>query len=389
MTHILIYTDANRYFGTEQNNHILGEAFHNAGFKVSFAQPAASHHLIQLRQALGIKHIWLNEDDSEPRVSEILAQVAPDLIVFSDHGPVSNLVAKQIALKKKVPYLIVSHSADPKLARDDGFDANELQKIYLGAETVISTSQANIDLLNGKFGLPLDRGVVVYPGRPAEFFTEPDLEVRKAIRQSLDIPENHLMCLTVASLHPRKGVQYLHDAINHLQGAKKLDRLHFVWVGEGDYETGQISRFQSVLPQTDMAGLMDASDLFVYPVEYAGSPLVLLEAMAKRLPIIATAVGGVPEIVDETGFLLPDPIWRPIGPVLANTIHWMDQSEQLRTEVGEAGNKRAVQYFKAETMANNYLSLVTMVLKRLANKKAAQPGIYPTVQLQDSTELNR
>ncbi len=405
MTHILIYTDSNGYFGVEQNNHILGLALINAGFSVSMAQPFGQHRLIQERQAAGIEHHWIKPEGNDgEKPSCIIKSLAPDLVLFGDGSPFSNIEAKKTAASNDIPFVVVSYSADPQLSETHADKLADLSMIYSKAETVIGSSQAGLDLLNGKFGLPFDRGAVIYPGRPAEYFQEPDQANRQNVRDDLGLPNDHLLCLTVAPFKEGSGYQHLTDAISHLEKAGKLDRVHFLCIGEGEAEkflNGKAGlqidarKIHCLPPQPDIVPYLDAADLCIQPFEFAELPLILLEAMAKGLPVIATAVGGVSEIVDETGFLLPDPIWRPIGPVLANTIHWMDQSEQLRQELGSAGSKRAIQFFRAETMANNYLSLISMILNRLRakanrdNKKAAPLGQSPAMQLEDQLRCDR
>ena len=61
------------------------------------------------------------------------------------------------------------------------------------------------------------------------------------------------------------------------------------------------------LPDEELHRLLATATLFVHPTRYEGSPLVMLEAMAHRLPIVASAVGGIPDkvIPGETGWLVP------------------------------------------------------------------------------------
>lgn len=385
MNHILLYTDRPGIYGAEQCNHILACAFINVGYRTTFVQPIADHHLIDEREALGVQHSWLAPDDiydlskpantlvdfEEPR--QILSAEMPDLILFSDSCPFANLKAKQVAIELGIPYLVVVHCVNPEWAQDYAKWLPELPEVYTHAQAVISVSQANLDLLNGMFGLPLDRGTVIYNGRPAEYFKTPQFETRRKIRAELGIPADAIVSLTVARLELSKGYQYQMDALVELRKSACWDNLHFVWVGEGFMEE-KLKRMVKMLnmddkvhflgARSDVPDLMDSADIFVLPSQFEGMPLAVMEAMAKGLPVVATAVSGTPEAVDEAGLLIPDPIWGPIAPVLSRSISWLAESDQLRTETGAAAHKRAEQYFRLDTMVNNYLTLVAALVAR-------------------------
>lgn len=85
--------------------------------------------------------------------------------------------------------------------------------------------------------------------------------------------------------------------------------------------------------QSDMRIVLWAADVFVHPSRSEGLGVVLLEAMAARLPVIATGVGGIPEVVreGETGLLVP-----PDNPEsLAKAIQRLKQDEALRQQLGQ------------------------------------------------------
>jgi glycosyltransferase involved in cell wall biosynthesis len=133
--------------------------------------------------------------------------------------------------------------------------------------------------------------------------------------------------LTLARLDPQKGLPYL------LRAAAMLPDVSFIVAGEGAdrpslerdaRDLGVSDRVAFVGFRTDTRALLARADVVVLPSLNEGLPLAVLEAMAAARPVVATAVGGTPEIVHdrETGLLVPpaDPeaLARAIGELLAD-----------------------------------------------------------------------
>ena len=101
--------------------------------------------------------------------------------------------------------------------------------------------------------------------------------------------------------------------------------------------------------------MLDALDVVVLPSWTEGMPLVLLEAMAHRRPVIATPVGGTPEVVvdGETGLLVP-----PRDPAaLAGAIRRLVTEPHTAVHMGEAGFLRAARRFSVEAMCRRVLEI--------------------------------
>ena len=97
-----------------------------------------------------------------------------------------------------------------------------------------------------------------------------------------------------------------------------------------------------------MPRLLEGFDLFVLPSVSEGMPLTILEAMHARLPVVATAVGGVPELVlhGETGLLVP----ARSPAALAAALQRLLLDGPLRQAMGEAGRQRQQLHFSADAM---------------------------------------
>jgi glycosyltransferase involved in cell wall biosynthesis len=120
-------------------------------------------------------------------------------------------------------------------------------------------------------------------------------------------PNGPARLLNVATLSDKKGHVHLLEAMTRLEGDQRLDI-----VGEGELhdelerEIAQLGlehrvRLLGPLPKEQVAELMRDADLFVLPSLHENLPVVLIEAQASGLPVVATRVGGVPELMSEEG----------------------------------------------------------------------------------------
>jgi glycosyltransferase involved in cell wall biosynthesis len=110
----------------------------------------------------------------------------------------------------------------------------------------------------------------------------------------------------------------------------------------------------------DAGSLLAELDVLALPSWTEGLPLVVLEAMARRRPVVATPVGGTPEIVvdGETGLLVP-----PRDPrALAAALRRLLDDPQLRERMGEAGFARVRERFSADAMTERMLAIYDEVL---------------------------
>lgn len=105
--------------------------------------------------------------------------------------------------------------------------------------------------------------------------------------------------------------------------------------------------------RSDVRQLIPAFDVYANSSTHEGVSLTILEAMAANLPVIATAVGGTPEVVidGETGFLTP--ARSPMR--LAAAIEKLARAPELRRQMGDAARFRVRAHFSVDTMVTSYL----------------------------------
>ncbi len=174
-------------------------------------------------------------------------------------------------------------------------------------------------------------------------------EIRNEVRAELGTPDGNLLLLTVANLRPEKGYDVLLDAARLL-----LDRqlpVQVVAVGRGPLEDELRRRHQELGlgdtfvflgPRDDVLRLLVGADAFVLASHQEGLPVVLMEATSIGLPIVATAVGGVPQVLtDGVDGLVVDP-GRPDR--LADALQRVVEHPGLRTKLGAGAKARSAMF---------------------------------------------
>jgi glycosyltransferase involved in cell wall biosynthesis len=385
--HVLVYTDTSGIYGAEQINHALILGLSAAGFRVTSAHPSVNQSLVQERSRAGIDHVWLLDDyefdgenpprkladPDEPR--RVLETTAPDLVLFNDGSPMASVGPKYAAYAAGIPFLVLIHCVDRSWADTWADYLPSLASAYRAAEDVIAVSSENLELLRGFFRLPDDKGLVILNGRPPVFFEPRNDRARASLRRDLQIPEDATALLTVARLDGVKGHQHILDAITRMSGEPALANLYLLWAGSGGLDSllrarvssmGLADRVRFLGERSDVPALLDAADAFVLPSHFEGMPLSVMEAMAKGLPVAASAVSGTPEELGDAGVLLPNPAVDTPGTVaaLVGVIRLWSANPVERARVGEACRNRASQLFREERMVDDYRRLISAVLGR-------------------------
>jgi glycosyltransferase involved in cell wall biosynthesis len=229
---------------------------------------------------------------------------------------------------------------------------NHLIESFLGRFTkkVICCSEAVKRFVSEKEGIPKDKLVVIYNGIP-----EPKTlkaSAVKGLKKSLDIPRNSGVIGCVASLTQHKGHRYLFEAL------QKIDDAYLLLIGDGPLR-GKLAGKASTLniaPRVVFAGSQIEATLYMHimdivvlsSAEREGLGISLIEAMALTKPVVATNIGGIPEVVDDgrTGILVSP----RDSDELANALHKLLMSAELMRDLGLQGRKRYIRMFTLNNM---------------------------------------
>jgi glycosyltransferase involved in cell wall biosynthesis len=376
--HVVMCTDDPESGGVAQYNHTLMLSLVEAGYRVTCVQSRADNPLVTAQREAGISHVWIDYHtgaefartltDAGP-AEAIFEGDRPDLVIFSNCCPLSQLAAREAARRRALPYLCVEGFVGAYLADTFAAHLPVLARQYAEARAIIAVSEENRALLLSRFGAPADRTQVVHYGRPERFFAPRHDATRARLRAELGLPRQAVVSLTTARLSAVKGFQHQLKALLQLKAGGRAKHLHLVWVGDGELrakleeavaKAGLKDRVHFLGHRWDVADWYDAADLFVLTSHLEGMPLSIMEAMAKGLPVAATAVSGIPEELGDTGCLLPDPTQQPdaTSAALARVLERWTVNPAERTAAGIRCRTRAEALFREGRMVERMLKIV-------------------------------
>jgi glycosyltransferase involved in cell wall biosynthesis len=184
----------------------------------------------------------------------------------------------------------------------------------------------------------------------------------------------HRRVMVVANLRPEKGYDVLIEAAAHV--LRRFPDARFACVGTGPelgairarmIERGVEDAFTLLGQRDDVAALLAATDVFVLPSRTESLPNSVLEAMAAGLPVVASAVGGVPELIDDgrTGLLWP----AGDAAALADQLCRVMNDAALGNELGRAARREVEAHYSFSRMV---AAFDTLYVRELATRGRAR-----------------
>lgn len=376
---VLIYCDDPGTGGTSVNASVLGEGLVGLGFVVSLAAygqwasklaPVTVYDLDYDPQRFAAKTM---SSRNEPE--SILLRARPDVVIFCDCAVESSLAAKAVCRDWGIAHIIQTNYVSAAHLSRLGSRLAPCGEALGAAGAVAAVSTENLQLLRQAFGLSWQRSGVIHNGRPPCWFEPAAAGRRETVRAAWGISPRDVVCLTVARYEPRKGYRHLLEAASALAEQEFFEgRPLFVWIGQHQDDAADklvaevaqrgLSRHVLVLGEReDVRDWLAASDLFALLSESEGMPLCIIEAMGQGLPVIASAVSGIPEELGDAGVLVPDPGQDAHGAVTALTaaVVALAGDPAMRKNLGARGRQRALTLFTAERMIADFARLVGAV----------------------------
>jgi glycosyltransferase involved in cell wall biosynthesis len=294
------------------------------------------------------------------RLARLVKQLRPDIVHAHDpHGVAMAALGLSMSTLRSTPPLIASRRVDFHL-RNSALSRWKYRQV----DCFACASEAIRTMLIGD-GIPPARTVTVHEGIDLERVkAAPPAELHK----ELWLPHDAPLIGNVAALVPHKGQKHLIEAAARLLLDEPDARV--VIAGEGELRdslTQQIRHHHLekhvILAgfRPDILSLHKAFDVFVMSSVTEGLGTSLLDAMACGRPVVATNVGGIPEVVvdGETGLLVPPRDPAAMAAALARLL----ADRALRERMGAAGLARVRNTFTAEHMVLNTLEVYRRVVK--------------------------
>lgn len=193
---------------------------------------------------------------------------------------------------------------------------------------------------------------------------------RTEMRAALGLPADAPVAGMIARLTEQKGHRFLFEA---LAATPELAKVHLLVIGGGDLEQALVSRVEALGltarvhflgPRRDLGDLLGAMDVFVMPSLWEGLPLSLVLAMGAGVPSVATAVAGIPEVIDDyrTGLLVPASSSPALGAALARLF----TDPALRAKIARAGRASVLPRFGVDKYVESVAQLYDQLLGRAA-----------------------
>ncbi len=232
---------------------------------------------------------------------------------------------------------------------------------------VIAVSEHTADHLIDVEGAPLEKVHVVLNGIDFDRAKLSGPETRRSLRREFGAEDGYLL-LVVARLHEEKGHRYLFEALDEIK--RRANRpVRLLVAGAGTYEAAYRDQVHSLGCQDsvsflgfrkDSADLMAAADLVVLPSLAEAFGLVLTESLYIGTPVVATRVGGIPEIVDDgvDGVLVPPANSKALAEAVVDLLNNPDKRQQM----AGAGREKVLSKFCFEDMVRSYEAIYAKAL---------------------------
>jgi glycosyltransferase involved in cell wall biosynthesis len=299
----------------------------------------------------------------------VVEQRAPD-IIETQHVK-SHFLVRLSRLPHHYPWVAIHHGYTTTNLRMRAY--NQLDRWSLrGPSRVITVCNAFARQL-ARRGVPLEQLRVVHSAIDPAWARAEEHADGGALKRQLGIEPNTHVLLTVGRLSGEKGQVDLVIALDHLRRILPGAVVRLVIIGDGP-ERQRIVRTAASLGVdqqivlvghvTDVRRYYALADLLVLPSHSEGSPNVLLEAMTSRLPVVATAVGGVPEIVhhDDSALLV-----EPRDPrAMASAISRLLLDKQLAQRLAENAYTIVTNQLSSEARMRSLVEIYRQLLDKQA-----------------------
>jgi glycosyltransferase involved in cell wall biosynthesis len=363
----IAHLTASTFYGGPERQ-MLGLAHSLATLRVesaflSFSEKGRCRSFLSRVQQAGFAAIALAYDTPWLRaatrdLTDHLARIQPSVLFC--HGYKADLLGRIAARRCHIPAVSVSRGwtqENWKVRLYEAIDRRHLR--WMDYVVAVSEGQA---AKARRYGVKPEKLRVIHNAVDPERFADPDPSYREKLQRFFRQPFTRIVG-AAGRLSPEKGFDILVAAAARVVNAD--DTVGFLVFGEGPCKAELVKQINAaglsryfVLSgfRADLDRFYPYLDLLVLPSYTEGLPNVVLEAFASSVPVVATAVGGTPEVVEDkvSGYLVPP----GDADALAGRILDALSSEENLREMGLHGRQRVLEHFTFERQAQRYLELL-------------------------------
>ena len=342
--------------GTQRQTLELARRLNPARFQVEIWVLAGGDDFAPLARHYGLPVIRLGRrrqvgPAAIARLGRRLIRQPPDVLMPLTVVP--NIWGRILGRLARVPLIIGN-------CRGGGAPRQQYERrLWPLAHHILCNSQAIQAVLTDTCGVPETRLTTILNGVDTDYFQPPAAPAAGPPR-----------ILSVARMVPEKDHDTLLTAFHLTAPAQRETELWLVGDGPRLAATRELAqrlsiadRVKFIPPREDLRPLLHQASFLVLSSRTEALPNVVLEAMAAGLPVVATRVGGVPELVDHghTGWLVNP---GDVTGLAAAMNQALADSDAIQAR-GQAGRERAVKHFSLETMARQYEAVLDRLLQEI------------------------
>jgi glycosyltransferase involved in cell wall biosynthesis len=330
----------------------------------------ARHHGFE---AVGLTHDWPRAWSAVREIAGHLERIGADVLCC--HGYKANMLGRMAARRQKIPVVAVARGWTGESFKVRMYE--RLDRWHLRCmDHVVCVSEAQATRVR-RAGVRADRISVIYNAIDPMRFHEPDARYRAKLLRYFRQPRTHIIG-AAGRLSPEKGFDVLVSA------AERVLRDHpsagFVLFGEGPQRArlqqqinaaGLGQHFILTAFRGDLDRFLPHFDLLVLPSHTEGMPNVVLEAFGAGVPVVATAVGGTPEVIEDgiSGYLVPAGDAATMAERIGEAL---DNADNL-PDMGRSGRLCVQEKFGFVTQAELYRDLFDQLRPDLAEAEEELP----------------
>ncbi|MBY0233056.1 MAG: glycosyltransferase [Gemmataceae bacterium] len=365
---IVHLTASTMYGGPERQMLGLAEAIqdHARVSVVSFKEGGRSKPFLSQARKLGLEAVQLEYDTPRffrtiTEITSVLERLKADVVLC--HGYKADILGRPAARRRGIPAVAVSRGWTGESWRVRWYEW--FDKWHLPCmDRVVAVSEAQAAKVR-RCGVKQEKLFVIPNGIDPERYTDPDPHARTRMERYFKNAVS-LVIGAAGRFSPEKGFDVLVKAAAMV--ADQCPEVGFAIFGDGPCRPALQAQIQAlgcggqvVLPgyRNDLDNFIPQLDLFVLASHTEGMPNVVLEACAAGVPVVATAVGGTPEVLGEDcGWLVPPGDPHALTAAIMDAI---DCPERLR-DVAFNGRQKVLEDFSFRTQAAQYLKMLEEIV---------------------------